>query len=51
MRKSAKTASESGDYDGALNILKEVVAAKEERLEKANEAYNIWLQIDALLGE
>ena len=51
MRKAAKTASESGDYNGALDILKEVIASKEARLEKAKEANSIWQQIDALLGQ
>lgn len=49
MRNSAKAAADSGDYDGAIEIIKGVVSSKQERLEKAKAANDIWQQIDALL--
>ena len=50
IRAAAKAAAGSGDYDAALTSIKEAVASKEARLEKAKAANDIWHQIDALLG-
>lgn len=50
IRAAAKAAAGSGDYDAALTSIKEAVASKEARLEKAKAANDIWQQIDALLG-
>ena len=50
VRAAAKTAADNGDYDSALTAIKEVIASKEARLEKAKAANDIWMQIEALLG-
>ena len=50
-RTEAKTAADAGDYDGALSIMEEVIAAKQERLANVQAANALWLQIQELLGE
>ena len=50
MRAEAKTAADSGDYDGALEIMGEVVQSKQARLENVQAANALWLEIEGLLS-
>ena len=50
MRAEAKAAADSGDYDGALEIMGEVVQSKQARLENVQAANALWLEIEGLLS-
>ena len=50
MRAEAKVAADSGDYDGALEIMGEVVQSKQARLENVQAANALWLEIEGLLS-
>lgn len=49
MRAEAKQAAEEGDYAAALEQMEAVLAAKQERLEQAQEANALWKEIQAIL--
>ena len=50
MRKAAKEAADSENFDNALSSIKEVVDKKKERLTELQKTNDIWLQIDSLLN-
>ena len=49
MRAEAKQAAEEGDYAAGLEQMEAVLAAKQERLEQAQEANALWKEIQAIL--
>ena len=50
LRKLVHLFHNRGDYDGALEIMGEVVQSKQARLENVQAANALWLEIEGLLS-